>query len=253
MGLLGGGNFVFRLAKWLGGVDRLCIDRLGSPGPQPLSRSTPLQDIPSPIADIVDFWLADSCTNPEVAAGRRDWWYKGGAAVDEEIRARFGELVPRACARELMGWQDTADGALALILLLDQFTRNLYRGTVEAYAGDACAFEIVNRAIDRGLDRELHPVPRIWLYHPFHHSEEVAEQDRGLDLLRALRAEADPTWHAYVERSITGWTRHRNIVAEFGRFPHRNDVLDRESTPAERAHMEAGGESFGQGLQPNAG
>lgn len=203
------------------------------------------------IADIVAFWLGNSLDSPEVAAGRRDWWYKGSPAVDEEIRARFGDMVPCACARELMGWQDTPDGALALILLLDQFTRNLYRNTVDAYAGDPCAFEIVNHAIAKGLDQALHPVARIWLYHPFHHSEAVAEQDRGLGLLRDLRQEADPAWHAYVERSITGWTRHRDIIAKFGRFPHRNVVLGRVSTAEELAHMAAGGESFGQGVAAN--
>ena len=137
---------------------------------------------------------------------------------------------------------------MALILLLDQFTRNLYRATAEAYAGDPYAFEIVNHAIDQGLDRVLHPVARIWLYHPFHHSEDVAEQDRGLGLLRALRQHADSAWHAYVERSIKGWTRHRDIVARFARFPHRNAVLGRDSTTAELAYLAAGGKSFGQGL-----
>ena len=83
----------------------------------------------------------------------------------------------------------------------------------------------------------------------FHHSEAVAEQDYGLELLRALRQEAEPDWRAYVERSIEGWTRHRDIVARFGRFPHRNAVLGRRSTAEEEAHMAAGGESFGQGLQ----
>ena len=200
------------------------------------------------IADIVSFWLGDSRDSPDRALDRHGGWYAGGPAVDEEIRDRFGELVPRACARELRGWRDTPDGALALVLLLDQFTRNLYRGTVDAYAGDACAFEIVNHAIDRGLDRGLHPVARIWLYHPFHHSEDVAEQDRGLGLLRALRQHAEPAWHAYVERSIEGWTRHRDIVARFGRFPHRNAVLGRDSTTEELAHLAADGESFGQGL-----
>lgn len=204
------------------------------------------------IADIVTFWLSDSRDHPDRALARHDWWYRGGPTVDEEIRARFGDLVPRACARELMGWRPTPDGALALVLLLDQFTRNLYRGTAGAYAGDPCAFEIVNHAIDRGLDRALHPVARIWLYHPFHHSEDVAEQDRGVGFLRALRKDADPVWHAYVERSIKGWTRHRDIVARFGRFPHRNAVLGRESTTEELSHLAADGESFGQGL-PSAG
>lgn len=196
---------------------------------------------------IIDFWLGPCLESPETAAGRRDWWYRGGAPVDAEIEARFGPLVARACDRALMDWQETPDGAFALILLLDQFTRNLYRNTPDAYAGDACAFEVVNRAIDRGLDRALHPVSRIWLYHPFHHAESVEDQDRGLDLLRALRESAQADWRPYIERSIKGWTRHRDIVARFGRFPHRNAVLGRTSTDAETAFLAENGESFGQG------
>ena len=203
------------------------------------------------IADIVAFWLSDSLDHPDRASARRGWWYEGGPAVDEEIRVRFGKLVPRACAREFTDWRDTPDGALALILLLDQFTRNLYRGTVEAYAGDRCAFETVNHTVDRGLDLELHPVATIWLYHPFHHSEDVTEQDRGLGLLRALRQRANPAWHAYVERSIEGWIRHRDIVARFGRFPHRNAVLGRHSTTEELAYLATDGNSFGQGPPTN--
>ncbi len=203
------------------------------------------------IADIVAFWLSDSLDHPDRASARRGWWYEGGPAVDEEIRVRFGELVPRACAREFTEWRDTPDGALALILLLDQFTRNLYRGTVEAYAGDPCAFETVNHAVDRGLDLELHPVATVWLYHPFHHSEDVTEQDRGLGLLCTLRQRANPAWHAYVERSIEGWTRHRDIVARFGRFPHRNAVLGRHSTTEEVAYLATDGNSFGQGPPTN--
>ncbi len=203
------------------------------------------------IADLVAFWLSDSRDGPDRALARHDWWYEGGPAVDDAIRVRFGDLVPRACARELMGWRNTPDGALALVLLLDQFTRNLHRGRAEAYAGDPCAFEVVNHAIDRGLDRSLHPVARIWLYHPFHHREDVAEQDRGLGLLRVLRQQADPAWHAYVERSIAGWTRHRDVVARFGRFPHRNAVLGRDSTTEELAHLAADGRRFGQGLPAN--
>ena len=110
----------------------------------------------------------------------------GGAPVDAEIRARFMGRIEQASRRELVSWQATPDGAFALVLLLDQFTRNVYRNTPDAYCGDAIAFEVVRHAIDQGLDRDLHPVARIWLYHPFHHAEEVEEQDRGLQLLKAL-------------------------------------------------------------------
>lgn len=196
---------------------------------------------------IVGFWLGDSLASPEAANGRRDWWYRGGAPVDEEIRARFLTLIEQACRRELVPWQSTPDGAFALVLLLDQFTRNIYRNTPEAYCGDVIAFEVVRHAIDEGLDRDLHPVSRIWLYHPFHHAEEVEEQDRGLQLLNEMIGQAPTEWHAYIQRSITGWTRHRDIVARFGRFPHRNAVLGRASTDAEKAFLEADGEAFGQG------
>ena len=196
------------------------------------------------------FWLGPACESPETAAARRDWWYKGGAPVDAEIRARFGPLVPQARGGALLDWQESAEGALALILLLDQFTRNLYRATPAAYSGDALAFEIVTRTIDRGLDAALHPVPRIWLYHPFHHSEDIAEQDRGLSLLEALRQSAPEAWHPYIARSIEGWTRHRDIVARFHRFPHRNTVLGRASTAEERDFLAEDGNHFGQTATP---
>lgn len=199
------------------------------------------------IDTIVAFWLGTSLDSPEAAFARRDWWYDGSATVDDEIRSRFGALVSSACNGSPPDWQATPDGALALILLLDQFTRNIYRGTPDAYLGDAAAFETVNRAIDRQLDRELHPVSRIWLYHPFHHAEQIEAQDRGLALLDDVLQAAPSPWHPYIQRSVKGWTRHRNIVARFGRFPHRNRTLGRESTDEERAFLATNGESFGQG------
>jgi uncharacterized protein (DUF924 family) len=199
------------------------------------------------INKIVAFWLGTSLDSSEAALARRDWWYDGGASVDEEIRSRFGALVPPARKGSLLDWQATSNGVLALILLLDQFTRNIYRGTPEAYSGDALAYEIVNRAIDRNLDRELHLVARIWLYHPFHHAEQIEEQDKGIELLNRLLQSAPSLWHPYIQRSIRGWNRHRDIVARFGRFPHRNQMLGRRSTDAEHAFLAADGETFGQG------
>ncbi|MFT5509121.1 MAG: hypothetical protein ACI89J_002202 [Hyphomicrobiaceae bacterium] len=198
------------------------------------------------VSEIIEFWLGPSEGSPEAALARKDWWYAGGTPVDDEIRARFGEHVSQACQRQLLDWNTTPEGALALVLLLDQFTRNIYRGTPDAYAGDPCAFDIVQEAIAKGLDRTLHPVSRIWLYHPFHHSESIEQQDKGLSLLDDIKAGAPAPWHPYVERSITGWTRHRNIVAQFGRFPHRNHVLGRASTEDEKTFLASDGESFGQ-------
>jgi len=199
------------------------------------------------IAEIAEFWLGPALNAPEAASNRREWWYRGGEPVDAAIRARFGHLVRAACEGRLTEWEESAPGAFALILLLDQFTRNIWRGTRDAYAGDARAFRVVNKAVETGIDTHLHPVERIWLYHPFHHAEEIAGQDRGLRLLQDVHAAAAPEWQPYVERSIQGWTRHRNIVARFNRFPHRNQTLGRASTPEELAFLADDGESFGQG------
>lgn len=200
----------------------------------------------STINEIVTFWLGPALDSPQHASERRDWWYKGGKPVDDEIRARFGTLVVQACDGGLDDWPNTTDGAFAMILLLDQFTRNLYRGTPDAYLGDARAFEIVKQTIAAQLDQTLHPVARIWLYHPFHHAESAVIQDQGLALLNDVFTAAPDTWRPYVERSIKGWTRHRNIVAQFNRFPHRNPVLGRTSTNEELAFMNEDGDTFGQ-------
>jgi len=196
---------------------------------------------------IVAFWVGPSLEGPEAAFARKDWWYRGGEAVDEEIRARFEELVPRACVGALNEWKQTATGSLALVILLDQFTRNLHRNTPDAYIGDPLAFEIVENAIDQKMDHELHPVERIWLYHPFHHSEDIHQQDKGLSLLHELEHGVEKIWQPYIRNAIEGWTRHRYIVAQFGRFPHRNEVLGRSDTKEEQEFMSRDGESFGQG------
>lgn len=203
------------------------------------------------ISDIVAYWLGPALDGPEIAYARRDWWYDGPPSADAEIRSRFGEHVARACNGELEDWRATPEGTFALILLLDQFTRNIYRNTPDAYLGDKQAFEIMQGAMDRGLDQDLHLVARIWFYHPYHHAEDLAEQDRGIALLNTLLNISPEPWHRYIGRSIKGWTRHRNIVARFGRFPHRNAVLGRENTDDERAFLNDDGEAFGQGPKPD--
>lgn len=200
---------------------------------------------------IVSFWLGPSLDGPEAAILRKDWWYRGGKAVDEEIGTRFGEFLPRACAGAFREWNRTATGCLALVILLDQFTRNLYRNTPQAYLGDPRAFKIAVKTIDQQLDDELHPVERIWLYHPFHHSEDIQQQDRGLTLLCELENSAEKLWQPYIRSSIEGWTRHRNIVSRFGRFPHRNEVLGRVDTAGERKFKAEHSDSFGQGPKKN--
>jgi uncharacterized protein (DUF924 family) len=200
--------------------------------------------------EIVNFWLGDSVKSPELADLQHEVWYRGGESLDTEIRNRFGETVVLARDGALGNWEESPQGALALVIALDQFTRNIFRGTLEAYSGDEPARGILTRALEAGHDQSLPCTGRIFLYHPFHHSECLAEQNRGVALLEALASTCEPHWKDYAQRSATGFSGHRNIVAKFGRFPHRNRTLGRQSTAAESDFMTAGGETFGQGPTP---
>jgi uncharacterized protein (DUF924 family) len=158
-------------------------------------------------------------------------WFGGGEAFDAECRERLLEAHHAAARRELGAWMDTADGALALVLLLDQIPRNVYRGSGHAFATDGLARSYADRAIDAGFDARVEPALRFFLYMPFEHAEDLAGQDRAIELFTALG-----------DGHLLGYAHaHREVIARFGRFPHRNAALGRTSTPDERAWLEAGG------------
>ncbi|HET7126636.1 MAG TPA: DUF924 family protein [Lysobacter sp.] len=171
--------------------------------------------------DVVGFWR-------EAGASK---WFNGGAGFDDECRTRFLDAHFQAARRELAHWQDDAEGALALVLLLDQIPRNVFRGSGHAFATDGLAREAARRAIDAGFDREIAAPMRLFFYMPFEHSEEMADQDRSVQLLAAM---GDANYADYARR-------HRDVIARFGRFPHRNAALGRTSTTEERAWLDAGG------------
>ena len=196
---------------------------------------------------VIEFWFADASNSPENAFSRKPFWYDGGTKIDQKIKNTFLMEVRSARDGKLLHWASTARGTLALIIILDQFTRNIFRNTPQAYSGDELALNIVNTAITRGHDIGLSPACAIWLYHPFHHSEKIKEQDYGLGLLNSLKARSPKAWHDYIEKSIQGWARHRDIISRFGRFPHRNHVLKRDSSFDERNFLKQNGKSFGQG------
>ena len=173
--------------------------------------------------DIIDFWRR---------AGPKAW-FKKSDAFDAEIRHRF-EAVHQAAARgELDDWATTAEGSLALLLLLDQFPRNLYRRSAHAFATDPLARGVATRAIVAGFDQATAPALRPFFYLPFEHSEDPADQARSVALAETLERETGES---------AEWARgHRDIVARFGRFPHRNRCLGRATTPAEQAFLDDGG------------
>ena len=165
-------------------------------------------------------------------------WFRKDAAFDEEIRRRFGDVHAAAARRERDAWRAAPESMLALIVVLDQFSRNLYRNDPRAFAQDAYALECAKQAVERGDDGALLPVQRQFLYLPFEHSEDLADQERGLELLVALDA-FEPT------RGSGEWARrHRDIIARFGRFPHRNAALGRASTAEEIEFLKTPGSGF---------
>jgi len=163
-------------------------------------------------------------------------WFSGGTPVDTEIRQLFGGDIERAIDGRYDGWAATPRGALALLLLLDQFTRNAFRGTARAFAGDHRALAIARKAVARGFDRRFNEHARIFFYLPFEHSESLGDQHVCIGLIARFRP----------PRSLRWAVQHRNIVARFGRFPHRNAVLARPSTAAEEAYLASPHERFGQ-------
>ena len=185
--------------------------------------------------EVLDFWFG---REGEPGYGEfREAWFKKDPEFDQLIRDRFEPLYEQAAAGELDGWKMEARSCLALVILLDQFPRNMYRGDPRTYATDHKAHEIAEYAVDRALDRELPPVQRGFLYMPFMHSENLEHQRRSVELFRGLEgvAEADSTEYA---------VGHMKIIERFGRFPHRNEILGRQTTPEEAEFLTQPGSSF---------
>lgn len=178
---------------------------------------------PSAPADVVRFWFEE--------AGPRKW-FRGGPAFDAEIRARFSDHHAAASSGLLEPWRATPEGALALLIVLDQFSRNLFRGDARAFASDPYARLIADGAIARRFDKIAAPAARPFFYLPFMHSEDRADQRRSLALFKATLPASGNLRFA---------VEHADIIERFGRFPHRNAVLARTPTPAETAYLNHGG------------
>jgi uncharacterized protein (DUF924 family) len=160
-----------------------------------------------------------------------DKWFGKDDAFDTEIRSRFLPTYEAAAASQLTAWEETPDGALALVIVLDQFPRNMFRGERRAFAADPLARQVADRAIARGFDLLFPPAERSFFYLPLEHSESLADQERCIALYRAM-GDAD----------LLKWAElHHDIIRRFGRFPHRNVILGRDTTPAEKAFLDGGG------------
>lgn len=190
--------------------------------------------LPRDAAAVLEFWFGA----PPAREARSEWFRKD-PAFDALIRERFGTLIERALRGELACWAGRGpEATLALVIVLDQFTRNVFRDTPAMFSGDEQALALARGLVGSGADQALSPLERWFACLPFEHSESLADQERSVELFDALRAypESAPAFEWAVS--------HRDVVRRFGRFPHRNAILGRESTPEERAFLETPGSRF---------
>lgn len=167
---------------------------------------------------IIKFWFSEAV---------RPFWFNSTAEFDSQLQGKFASVWQQAAAGKLDHWVEAADGALALVILLDQIPLNIYRGKARSFSTEAKAREIAARAIDEGRDKSLTDEQKAFLYMPFMHSETLTDQDRSVALYQA----------AELEDNLKFAKHHREIVRRFGRFPHRNAILGRESTEAELVYL----------------
>jgi uncharacterized protein (DUF924 family) len=176
-------------------------------------------------------------------------WFGGGPSFDDAIRERFGPTIEAALDGALDAWAGTAEGRLSLVIVLDQFTRNVFRGTEQAFAGDARALALAPEGVANGHAASLAATERSFLLMPFMHAETLAAHDEGVAAFERLLAEVageEADVVASVENNLKYARTHREVVARFGRYPHRNALLGRPSTPDEDAYLAGGAETWGQ-------
>lgn len=186
---------------------------------------------------VLDFWIGESADDPKAVGKYEKRWYGGGEDLDSEIRTRFGDVHESATCDLLNHWCDSADGMLALVIVLDQFTRNMYRGSAAAFAQDSLARAYAYRAVRSGIDQEMSIVGRMFLYHPFHHSESISDQLFSVQCVESLHRAVTDDWREFMDECLQFFGSRLKIVQRFGRFPHRNEVLNRTSTPEEVEYL----------------
>lgn len=189
------------------------------------------------IDEIHQFWFGEPARDEEEMQKKVSRWFMGDEAMDTQIRTRFGHLVEAALRDELSAFQTTTRGRLALILLLDQFTRNIFRNTPRAYQGDSKALSLALAELDRGTHHVCSAEAALFVVTPLVHAENLALQTRGVELSRAIAERAPLHLRRVFEQGAVHTENYRTIIARFGRFPHRNDILGRPSSEEEMTFL----------------
>lgn len=194
---------------------------------------------------VLDYWFGEL----EFGFPKEDknkLWFAGGKEVDDTIRSHFEPLVLSASKSEMSDWESAPQGCIALIILLDQFTRNLFRGSKDAFAFDAQAQTICLTGVDMGYAQQLPHIMRLFFYMPLEHSESRELHQKGMSLFQAMSEEIHSDHQATYQAFLDSVGQHKKIVDQFGRYPHRNKVLGRTSTPEEVEYLSGDHKSFGQ-------
>ncbi len=198
----------------------------------------------APWQDLLHWWFGQGTSASEIAAEKQQLWFGYRAEQDDEARQRFGALAEQALNGELQDWAELPEGWLALVLLLDQLPRMIHRDTPKAFAGDERAQQLVRDGLAHGGDMLLAPIQRVFIYLVLEHAENLATQDLAVAQFTALRDIADETEQLLYVGFLDYAERHREVISRFGRFPHRNAILGRETSDAERLFLEQPGSSF---------
>ena len=207
-------------------------------------KNNPRNNAPAEIDRVLAFWFGHGQTTMEVADEKTGLWWSKNERVDREIVDHFAATSEAAASGELTRWGESPRGLLALIICTDQFPRNMYRDTPQAFACDSAALAYAKQCVDGGAAAQLRPIERMFAYLPFEHSEVLAEQQRSIalyeELAQSVRADQAELFNGYLDYA----RQHYDIIERFGRFPHRNKILGRESSDEELAFLEQPGSSF---------
>lgn len=209
------------------------------------ANTTPPTSSPHTPDEVLAFWLGDGMASGWPTEDLDKRWFRGGAALDQDIRVRFGALVQLALQGRLQTWEPPLHSRLALALLLDQFTRNMFRGTAQAFEGDARAQALTLQTLDAHEDLQLPWVGRVFLYMPLMHAEDRDLQSKSVACFAKLMADAPAALKPKLQGHLDYARKHQGIIARFGRFPHRNEVLRRINTAVETEFLHTG-PRFGQ-------
>lgn len=193
---------------------------------------------------VLDFWFTSKPLTPDGVSDRMGFWFGSNADADYDIERRFGKLVSLASKDSFVSWQETPKSALALIILLDQFPRNLYRANAKAFATDDKALALTKLVLERGYLEFLTPIESAFLLMPFQHAENLDDQNQGVAAYQDLAIACPEEWKNIIESICDFAKRHRAAIEKFGRFPHRNQALNRQTTEAESIYLEEGGDVF---------